>query len=77
MLYNLLFQMSILQVMKPFSEQYIYLNISAPVRLVNGSTLPSQGRVEIQINETWGTVCDDGFDNDDAGVICKMLGYNR
>ena len=55
----------------------MYLNISAPVRLVNGSSHPPQGRVEIQINGTWGTVCDDGFDNDDAGIICEMLGYSR
>ncbi|KAK7889712.1 hypothetical protein WMY93_025272 [Mugilogobius chulae] len=45
---------------------------SVKVRLVPG---PSRGRVEVQNNGVWGTVCDDGFDLQDAKVICKMLGF--
>ena len=56
---------------------YITCCILVPVRLVNGSGIPSQGRVEIKINWRWGTVCDDGFDEKDAGVICSMLGFSR
>ena len=26
-------------------------------------------------NGIWGTVCDHYFDNNDAGVACRMLGY--
>lgn len=46
------------------------------LRLAGGAT-PNEGRVEICFNETWGTVCDDAWGNEDANVVCAQLGYGQ
>ena len=46
------------------------------IRLADGNT-PSEGRVEVFYNATWGTVCDDNFGLKEAHVVCRELGYLR
>lgn len=37
----------------------------------------SRGRVEICISETFQTICEDSWTNDDASVLCSELGFAR
>ena len=60
-------------------NHYICCFILAPctngdIRLAGGDGL--SGRVELCINGTWGTVCDDGWTDSDAAVVCNQLGHS-
>ena len=44
------------------------------LQLVHGYTV-SSGRVEISVAGKWGTICDNNFGDEDATVICRMLGF--
>ena len=52
----------------------LLLVFSAPALRLEDNEVSWSGRLEVQYNGQWGTVCDDDFDNTDASVACKQLG---
>ena len=44
------------------------------VQLIGGSSY--YGIVRVCIGGEWGTVCNSGWDNNDAAVVCRQLGYS-
>ena len=48
---------------------------SGEVKLVGGQ-IASEGRLEVCVDGFWGTVCDEGWDEEDALVVCRQLGLS-
>ena len=46
------------------------------IRLANATVTADtvEGRVEVCINQAWGTVCSNRFDQEDAGTVCVVAG---
>ena len=45
------------------------------IRLVGGHT-PTDGRVQICVEERFVSVCDENWNNIHAAVVCRQLGHN-
>ncbi|XP_053177484.1 scavenger receptor cysteine-rich type 1 protein M130-like [Scomber japonicus] len=55
------------------SFSMVELTCSDSVRLVNGTSLCS-GRLEVKSEQSWSSVCEADFDQQDAEVVCRELG---
>ncbi len=48
------------------------------IRLADGPDgIEYEGRLEICINNHWGTVCDDSYNVQEATVACRVLGFTN
>ena len=63
-----------LMMMEKIPQPSLFLYIfPESVRLVNGTGLCS-GRVEVKSDQSWVSVCEGDFDQQDAEVVCRELG---
>ena len=57
------------------SNLKLVCSIDWEMRLVNGGS-SLEGRLEVCLNGVWGTICDQSWDDNDAGVACSQMGYS-
>ena len=55
---------------------YVYYDVCVAnlVRLI-GDSSHIEGRLEVYYNGRWGTVCNDGWNDEYASLVCKQFGF--
>ncbi|KAJ8986059.1 hypothetical protein NQ317_003352 [Molorchus minor] len=54
--------------------EVVEIEPSVPIRLLGGPS-ETEGRLQIKINDQWGTVCNYGWTIKNAALVCHQLGY--
>ena len=57
-----------------FYNNFLIGCVEGEVRLRGSVNYKTEGRVEICLNDEWGTVCDQMWNVADSGVVCRQLG---
>ena len=56
-------------------HHFFPLSLLLQIYRTRGSAVSWSGRLEVYANGEWGTVCERGFDQKDANIACRALGY--
>ncbi|XP_060552053.1 scavenger receptor cysteine-rich type 1 protein M130-like, partial [Ruditapes philippinarum] len=56
-------------------DEDVGVNCQTPIRLAHGTTDHS-GRLEINVNGSWKSFCQDSFNETTANVVCRMLAFS-
>ncbi|XP_067101616.1 LOW QUALITY PROTEIN: neurotrypsin [Osmerus mordax] len=48
---------------------------TGPLLRLRGGDSPREGRVEVYLHGEWGSICDSGWNDLNAAVVCRQLGY--
>ncbi|XP_072396976.1 protein bark beetle isoform X1 [Diabrotica undecimpunctata] len=54
--------------------EMIEIEPKVPIRLLGGNS-ETEGRLQLKINNEWGTVCNYGWTIENAALVCQQLGY--
>ena len=65
----------ILYVLTPSPYSYHQIDCSPGEFRLIGGTGPHEGRVEVCYRGQWSTICDEGWEDRDAEVVCSQIGF--